>query len=94
MKSGLRWIASVLVKLRDVLDRAPACDVPVFVSAKNAIQETGFTKQSYMSTMERRDWPADRQVLSRERALRRLFPCCRMRQQILNQVVRQAAIEW
>ena len=48
-------IAFFLVKLRDVLDRSPARNVPFFAMAKHAIEETRSAKQADMATMERRD---------------------------------------
>ena len=79
-------------KRRHMLDRTPAGDVPVVALAEDAVQQPRGTQEPDMAAMQRRDGPASRNVLMRHQQRRRLSPCARMRQQVFQQVVREAAI--
>src|SRR3954468_15981153 len=50
----------------DVLDRAPAGDMPVLPIAENTIEQTGRTEQSHMTAVQGRNRPAGGYVVPRQ----------------------------
>lgn len=74
----------------DVLDRPPACNVPVLALAEDAIQQARRAEQSDMASMQRRDRPPGGHVFVWSEERRDLFPRAGVRQQVFQQVVGEA----
>ena len=64
--------------------RAPVGDVPSFAFAKYAIEHSGSTEQSDMSTMQRRERPASDVIQLGQKHTARLTICGGFQQQVLH----------
>ena len=82
----------VLDESGDMLDRPPACNVPVVALAEYAIQQASRAEQSDMASMQRRDRSPSGYLFVWSEKRHDLLPRTGVRQQVFEQVVGQATV--